>query len=519
MAKGDIKWTRNNDRPDYPDVRPFQLATRLHSIKFWDVGTGNCNGLYDTNGHPFIYYDFGGNAGKGAKTYPGATPAFDYDDETVFFISHWDNDHCYSIKKSNGARSSVWIGPRESIAPRTLRALLVLEALFVWSKTAPNERTYESDEGLKIAFHRLPGNPHGSSTVADRRNNTGISLVITQTRPSPVFTRLEAMKTAMNAPNASVQSVIQAAGATGTDFFVTWFVTTVQAQQTATTANQVVQAATTLAQRLDLAWAMASVATAAARAAALFGATAQSVHQAASLKAAAVRQHGLVQAIVTAAAQAATQPSATAADVWNATRAALGTVNRPPSLDTFLAMLDFSLANPTDPAGTAQRGTPGNDPYVNHVIEAAHGAARDQANASNAAAVVDAALAALIPPLEFTTRILLTGDGCYIAHARALPNFYDMPWDVLLAYHHGSYVDFAPKSRTSANQSPAPRPALPGHSAIVYCSGLDRRTRVHGHPAPAALAKYRAAGWTNEFFTAAVEGTPRRGDILYTLPQ
>jgi hypothetical protein len=165
----------------------------LALITFLDVGTGNCNLLYGTNGTPLIYFDFGGNGRRGAKTYPykarpdkqtdhRPAPAFPHNGNTVKLVmSHWDEDHVYSLKAQPAMKDCAWLGPREDLAPSTAKLLAASATnLRVWQNTDTKKLTYKSKKDLEIRLYRCSGLNGDTSD----RNETGIVMVIDAKTPT-----------------------------------------------------------------------------------------------------------------------------------------------------------------------------------------------------------------------------------------------------------------------------------------------------------------------------------------------
>ena len=178
----------------------------IEKIVFWDVGTGNCNLLYGANGTPLVYFDFGGNMGTGAKTYPyknkpddkkdnRPVPKFPHNGNKVKLVmSHWDEDHVYSLKAQPDMAKCAWLGPREDLAPKTTDLVAkIAKNLRVWNDTTDKKKklvkdavsvAYQSKKGAKIVLHRCKGNAKNVPSKQNERNDTGIAMVLELDTPT-----------------------------------------------------------------------------------------------------------------------------------------------------------------------------------------------------------------------------------------------------------------------------------------------------------------------------------------------
>lgn len=87
-----------------------------------DIGQGNCNIVFDTEGKPILYYDFGGGFGKSAHTYASPEPTFCCLADTKYILSHWDSDHNLTMNlklKGTTMNNTHWLVPnQESYDPK-----------------------------------------------------------------------------------------------------------------------------------------------------------------------------------------------------------------------------------------------------------------------------------------------------------------------------------------------------------------------------------------------------------------
>ncbi|NMO19210.1 hypothetical protein HPC49_16895 [Pyxidicoccus fallax] len=497
---------------DYNGFRPLLDTADATTVRFWDVGTGNCNTLINAAGQQFLFYDFGGNGtGNSSKTYPSPHPAFDFTANPTFIISHWDDDHVYSIKKFAAAGACQWIGPREDIAPKTLKVInSKCTNLRAYVSGGPAHYTFTTSTGIELKMVRCTGNPHGLN-AADRkeRNDTGIALFLYF--HTPAWVAVDAMKRHATAHPGQKNATAAAAGGLGTDIYKNCVILAASDPLHADETAVVAAAQAALVQNPHPVKLMAQ-----AVIAALDAAKATPLNAAAA--AAAVQgitgnnpAHRYLHGVWDAAQKAATNQPGNAAAVATDAKAALtpGLVTNPAAVAA-VAMYEHALANVADLDGTlAAAGAPGDNPYAMRVLAAAK-EERKKLTAT-ARSVALAGVDALSPPTTVRSAVLLTGDACY----QSIPNALAHAWDVLEAYHHGSYLNFT----QGTNSSTPPRPVLEGHSRIVYSSGKRGAMKVHGHPHADAINKYRQFGWAQarELYTASMPGAPR-GNRDYAIP-
>jgi hypothetical protein len=103
---------------DLADATQRQIADLLNQvpepdfISVFDVGQGNLNALWESNGGAALYFDFGGGVTANKRTYPKKpmTPCLNGDAPVV--LSHWDWDHWSSAGRFPKVLEHHWIVPR-----------------------------------------------------------------------------------------------------------------------------------------------------------------------------------------------------------------------------------------------------------------------------------------------------------------------------------------------------------------------------------------------------------------------
>lgn len=92
----------------------------------YNVGQGNAVCINEKAENedikPLLYFDIGGGANFNTRTYPiGSTRNFKVDDNTVFILSHWDEDHYETARRDeNLLKSCTYIAPVQIVTPRNL---------------------------------------------------------------------------------------------------------------------------------------------------------------------------------------------------------------------------------------------------------------------------------------------------------------------------------------------------------------------------------------------------------------
>ncbi|MCY1023915.1 hypothetical protein [Pyxidicoccus sp. MSG2] len=72
-------------------------AARPRFVVVVDIGQGNCNALFDTQGRLLGYFDLGGGVLVNKFTFPDPAPTFCMGLDTKIILSHWDEDHNSSL--------------------------------------------------------------------------------------------------------------------------------------------------------------------------------------------------------------------------------------------------------------------------------------------------------------------------------------------------------------------------------------------------------------------------------------
>ncbi|MBL8219929.1 MAG: hypothetical protein JNL62_11910 [Bryobacterales bacterium] len=494
----------------------------LSKITFWDIGTGNCDSLHNAT-KPYLFYDFGGNfkAGGGSKTYPKTTPTFGFDASSVFIISHWDCDHFFSLKKATDAGDSKWIGTRENISKDGKTQLNKhCKQLFCFPKTDTAKHVFTSTGGLELQIIRCTGpskKPTGTNKeIEDKiRNDSGLALFL--------YVKTDAAK-AVRAMQKSMQAKIDAlalpdktemmtaAGVLGTDIYKNLVIRAVQplVATGTVTAGDMVNAGIKALDAEDVRQ-MARVAAAALEQAKAAPGNAVLVATKAK-QADPISTSNYVTDVYKAAETAALLDGTNGAAAATAAKNALtkgGLAN--PAAVAAIAMLEKALAGGSVQE-TLAAAVHGNNPYILQILGAAKRKSKET-GPPTALEVAKAAIDALSPATPNKVAVLFTGDAAY----QSVPGAAKHCWDVLLAYHHGTAVEF-----TGTGDPAPPLPVLEGHSKIFYCSGRKGATKVYGHPDADAVKKYKDHGWTVDYYTTHGYGNSQhdgsRGTRTYTLP-
>ncbi|MBZ4415810.1 hypothetical protein [Myxococcus sp. RHSTA-1-4] len=86
-----------------------------------DIGQGNCSALYDSQGVPFAYFDFGLASGGTAWTMPPAPPAPCLCNHPLIILSHWDLDHYDLARNNHVAYQLRWLAPQQHMGTPDVR--------------------------------------------------------------------------------------------------------------------------------------------------------------------------------------------------------------------------------------------------------------------------------------------------------------------------------------------------------------------------------------------------------------
>jgi sugar lactone lactonase YvrE len=84
-------------QPDLDNLVTTWFPNQQNKLPAWvlvlDVGQGNCNIVFNSDGKPVVYYDMGGGTLYNSFTFPDPWPVYCYEQTTRFILSHWDEDH------------------------------------------------------------------------------------------------------------------------------------------------------------------------------------------------------------------------------------------------------------------------------------------------------------------------------------------------------------------------------------------------------------------------------------------
>ena len=81
-------------------------------INVFDVGQGNLNALWQSEGGAALYFDFGGGVTANKRTYPKKSGKLCFNRAAPIVLSHWDWDHWSSAGRFPEALEMHWIVPR-----------------------------------------------------------------------------------------------------------------------------------------------------------------------------------------------------------------------------------------------------------------------------------------------------------------------------------------------------------------------------------------------------------------------
>lgn len=153
----DVSDNRLNRRLSFCD-EPLGLAV-------YDIGQGSCAALVDESCRPMVYFDVGGGV-----DYP-APLRFCVARQPPVILSHWDQDHWYSLRKDTRLLRLTWIAPRQPL--KTVQAaaaahILYYGRLYVWGARRPafTSRLFDvsratgktmNDSGLAVVAHLSRG--------------------------------------------------------------------------------------------------------------------------------------------------------------------------------------------------------------------------------------------------------------------------------------------------------------------------------------------------------------------------
>ena len=118
---------KQSNLEEIKDLIDKKLPKNIENVLVYNVGQGNCNAITNYRCKPHIFFDFGGGAYQNTRTYPNNLE-FDFSEEPLVILSHWDWDHMASILKSEHAdiKKSIWIVPKQQIGITHLKVAVEL---------------------------------------------------------------------------------------------------------------------------------------------------------------------------------------------------------------------------------------------------------------------------------------------------------------------------------------------------------------------------------------------------------
>jgi len=155
-----------------------------------NIGTGNCNVVYDGRGRIVAYYDFGNPFTTQKKTAPLLQYAHCVHDDPLLILSHWDWDHYSMSRRVRTTWNLRWIAPQQHIGSAATREVYgrVLNSpdggeLYVWNAAAAGMAAPEHlrlpwgflERGL--THHQLADNLHPNSD-GEELNNGGLAMYV-----------------------------------------------------------------------------------------------------------------------------------------------------------------------------------------------------------------------------------------------------------------------------------------------------------------------------------------------------
>lgn len=178
MSTGERARISNPDIVAIDGYNPFASVPRLGGIRIHDVGQGDSVSVLDGDGNPVIQFDYGGRQGHPFANDSDVDARMPVIAGQLMMISHWDEDHWCSARKSSAARQAFWLVPRQITSPRAVK----------FSKDLDNVRCIpESHAGRAFRFTTLSGDalwwekiaagPAEGSTEEDC-NRTGVAFSI-----------------------------------------------------------------------------------------------------------------------------------------------------------------------------------------------------------------------------------------------------------------------------------------------------------------------------------------------------
>ena len=152
-------------------------VTSPDAVAIYDVGQGAATALL-TNGHPLLYFDFGGAAIGNWRSFPLHLTQFCFTAKPPIVLSHWDWDHWSSSLRDPEAFDVTWILPLQaqsgslgSVHSRFLAKLYAQGTTLLWWD--PKYRAL-SLPNANARIVKADGPPSS-------RNESGLALVVDKT--------------------------------------------------------------------------------------------------------------------------------------------------------------------------------------------------------------------------------------------------------------------------------------------------------------------------------------------------
>lgn len=160
------------------NVLNTSAITRIDSVRFYDVGQGDCIGL-ETDEDVHLYVDYGGLLDHPDPTPNGVKSRLPIKSGMSIILTHWDWDHYNSAKYNQDAVDDAeWIVPRQLVGPRALKFASSLRRAACWPDSA-GATAYRFNIGAKfqIQIEKCAASPTTSGQKEDR-NLTGLAVTI-----------------------------------------------------------------------------------------------------------------------------------------------------------------------------------------------------------------------------------------------------------------------------------------------------------------------------------------------------
>jgi len=173
MAK-QLMWISGNDA-DLKNYAIFAddsvIVERIRALK---VGQGNAVAIDTDDLDVAFYCDVGSGCFWNAKTAPSAAKlgnAFEFEDEPVILLTHWDGDHWYAggVTLLDDAKKCRWLAPRQEVSPMHQKLAATLKSkLRLWPKSRKNSLQIVTGNGF-VQIDKCTG---------DERNYSGLAVLI-----------------------------------------------------------------------------------------------------------------------------------------------------------------------------------------------------------------------------------------------------------------------------------------------------------------------------------------------------